>query len=98
MSFEIHMYSAVAKAATGQRYPMLVFLRQVAHSEHDLAAAAAAAQNIGWTDVDVTKAGTLPPDASEQMDAPIRAAYAAAVERGVGLMVFETAVQAAPGQ
>lgn len=102
MSFEIHMYSAVARAfevervAQGQHHPMLIFLRQPAHAEHDLGGAAAVAEKAGWTEVDITKAGTLPPDAGEQMEGPIRLAYAAAVEAGEGLMVFETPVKAAP--
>lgn len=96
MRFEIHMYSAVAKAASGQRHPMLVFLRQAEHSEHDLAAAAAVVQNDGFTEVDITRAGTLPPEAHAQMDGAVRAACAAAVERGAGLMVFEAPVQPAP--
>ncbi|MGQ0700692.1 MAG: hypothetical protein ACT4PZ_20930 [Panacagrimonas sp.] len=102
MSFEIHMYSAVARLETaepyavGQRHPMLMFVRQPEDSEHDLAAAAAIATKAGWVEVDITKAGTLPPDAGASMDGPIRAAYVSAVERGEGLMVFETAVRPAP--
>lgn len=102
MSFEIHMYSAVARAVTaesfksGLHHPMLIFLRQAANAQHDLAAAAAIAASAGWTEVDITKAGTLPPDAGAQMEGAIREAYAAAVECGEGLMVFDAAVKAAP--
>lgn len=102
MSFEIHMYSAVARAETaasfetGQQHPMLIFLRQAEHAQHDLAAAAAVATEAGWTGVDITRAGTLPPGAGAQMDGPILAAYTTAVEHGEGLMVFDAAVKVAP--
>lgn len=102
MSFEIHMYSAVAQAKTadgyteGQRHPMLVFLRHPQDTDHDLGRAAAAAQRLGWIEVDITKAGTLPPDAADSMDGPIRAAHDAAVETGEGVLVFDAPVRPAP--
>lgn len=102
MSFEIHMYSAVARAfevervAQGQHHPMLIFLRQAEDEDHDLGRAAVVAEKRGWTEVDITKAGTLPPDAAAQMEGPILLAYTAAVERGEGLMVYETPVKVAP--
>ncbi len=98
MSFEIHMYSAVARAfevervAQGQHHPMLIFLRQSANEEHDLGRAAAVAERLGWTEVDITRAGTLPPEAGAQMEGPVRLAYSAAVEHGEGLMMYETPV------
>lgn len=102
MSFEIHMYSAVAKAvavanrAPGQHGPMLIFVRQSQGSTHDLAAAAAVATREGWSEVDITKAGVLPADAGEAMDGAIRQAYEAAVQDGTGLMAYEVAVRPAP--
>lgn len=102
MSFEIHMYSAVARAvavasrAPGQHGPMLIFVRQAAGTAHDLAAAAAVATREGWEEVDITKAGVLPDDAGATMDGPIRAAYLAAVDSGSGLMVFDVTVRPAP--
>lgn len=102
MSFEIHMYSAVARAfevervAQGQHHPMLIFLRHAEHEDHDLGRAAAVAEKLGWTEVDITKAGTLPTEAGAQMEGPIRLAYTAAVEHGEGLMVYQTPVKVAP--
>jgi hypothetical protein len=99
---EIHMFSAVAEAGAGcgfphgERHPMLVFVRQRPGSPHDLAAAAAAAAAAGWGEVDITRAGTLPPDAADAMDPTVLAAYARAVESGTGLTVFEAVVEAAP--
>jgi hypothetical protein len=99
---EIHMFSAVAEAgagcgfAHGERHPMLIFVRQPPGSAHDLAAAAAAANAAGWREVDITRAGTLPPDASDAMDPTVQAAYARAVDVGAGLTVFEAVVEAAP--
>lgn len=99
---EIHMFSAVAEAtadapyAAGECHPMLIFVRQVAGSEHDLAAAAAAAAQQGWIEIDITRAGTLPPDAGESMEEPLLGAYRDAVENGRGLTVFEATVRPAP--
>lgn len=102
MNAEIHMYSAVGKVGTvpgcaaGDHHPLLIFLRQNVASEHDLGAAAAAATQRGWNDVDITRAGTLPADAGASMGGAIRDAYEAAVETGEGLMVFAATVQPAP--
>ena len=102
MSHEIHMFSAVAQAASvqgiapGECRPMLIFLRQQVGDVHDLAAAAAAARVEGWMEVDITRAGTLPPDASEAMDEAVLSAYRRAVESGVGLRVFDAVVRPAP--
>lgn len=101
-SHEMHMFSAVAEAGAGcgfppgERHPMLIFVRQRPGSAHDLAAAAAAAGAAGWREIDITRAGTLPPDASDAMDPVVQAAYARAVETGAGLTVFEAVVKAAP--
>ena len=101
-SHEIHMFSAVAEAGAGcgfphgERHPMLIFVRQPPDSAHDLAAAAAAAGAAGWREVDITRAGTLPPDAADAMDPIVKAAYVRAVEGGAGLTVFEAVVKAAP--
>lgn len=102
MSHEIHMFSAVAESATvrdvpaGEHRPMLIFLRQPPGTHHDMASAAAAAQSLGWVEVDITRAGTLPPDAGESMDDAVLAAYRLAVETGVGLNIFAAAVKPAP--
>ena len=102
MSHEIHMFSAVAEAGAGcgfppgERHPMLIFVRQSPGSEHDLSAAAAAATHAGWHEIDITRAGTLPPDAADAMDPTVLAAYRRAVEGGAGLTVFEAVVKAAP--
>ena len=101
MSFEIHMYSAVAQATdhsgfpAGELHPLLIFLRQASGSDHDTPAAAAAAAKAGWTRVDVTKAGTLPEDAGATMADPVRAAYVSAVEGGAGVMAFDAVVKPA---
>lgn len=99
---EIHMFSAVAQAAddgayaAGERHPMLIFVRQPADCEHDLAAAAAAASREGWIEIDITRAGTLPPDAGESMEEPVLGAYRRAIEDGAGLTVFDAVVRPAP--
>lgn len=104
MSFEIHMYSAVAVAtdrtgfATGERHPLLVFLRQAVASEHDTAGAVKAASQAGWIGVDITKAGTLPDDAGATMADPVRSAYVSAVEGGAGVLAFDAIVKPAPRQ
>jgi hypothetical protein len=103
-SHEIHMFSAVAEAGAGcgfphgERHPMLIFVRQRPGSAHDLAAAAAAAGSAGWREIDITRAGTLPADASAAMDPTVKAAYARALDSGTGLTVFEAVVKAAPRQ
>lgn len=97
MSTEIHMFLAVAQAAApgryplGERHPMLIFVRQAPGSEHDFAAAEAAALKAGWADVDFTKAGTLPPEAAAA-DEPFRSCYAAALADGDAIMVYADAV------
>jgi len=102
MSYEIHMFSAVAQSATvadvpaGEHHPMLIFLRQNPDCGHDLAAAAEVARGLGWVEVDITRAGTLPGDAGESMDEVVLAAYRSAVENGAGLRVFPTVVKPAP--
>jgi hypothetical protein len=102
MNHEIHMYSAVALATAtsgypeGQRHPLLIFLRQEAHSEHDLLRAESAAVGLGWDEVDITRAGTLPPDAGATMNEPVHSAYVAAVEGGQGVLAFPDVVKAAP--
>lgn len=99
---EIHMFSAVAEAGAGcgyppgERHPMLIFVRQRPGSPHDLAAAAAAAKAAGWREVDITRAGTLPPDAGDAMDPVVKAAHERAVHAGAGLTVFEAVVRPAP--
>ena len=99
---EIHMFSAVAEAGAGcgyphgERHPMLIFVRQTPGGPHDLPAAAAAAAAAGWREIDITRAGTLPPDASDGMDPIVHAAYARAVASGAGLTVFEAVVRPAP--
>lgn len=101
MSFEIHMYMAVALATEacgalcGERHPMLVFLRQTA-AEHDLTGAEAVVLEAGWSEVDITRAGTLPVDAPEQMDALFRSHYETALRDGWSLLVYDTVVQPAP--
>ena len=100
--YEIHMFSAVAEAGPasgyppGEQHPMLIFVRQAPDSAHDLAAAAACAMRAGWTEVDITRAGTLPPDAHASMEEPVLGAYRGAVERGAELTVFAAVVKAAP--
>lgn len=102
MSFEIHMYSAVALATAatvqraGQHHPLLIFLRQSPNSEHDLARAAGAASAQGWDEVDITRAGTLPADAGEAMEEPVRGAYVRAIEIGEGVLAFPAVVKPAP--
>ena len=102
MGFEIHMYMAVAKAETatgypvGECHPALVFLRQTESSEHDLSAAERVLLDAGWTEVDFTKAGTLPNDAQEQMTEPFGSRYRSAVELGYALLIYDTVVKPAP--
>jgi hypothetical protein len=102
MDFEIHLYMAVARSVTAHAYlpdehhPMLVFLRQPPGSAHDFDAAEQVILRGGWSEVDFTKAGILPPDAGERKDEPYASCYAAAVEDGDSLMVYDTVVQPAP--
>ncbi|MGQ0622149.1 MAG: hypothetical protein ACT4QA_19920 [Panacagrimonas sp.] len=104
MEFEIHMYLAVGKAADGAAYPrdelhpMLIFLRQPTGSEHDLSVAESVALASGWTELDFTKAGTLPDDAQDQMEESFRACYRAAAEMGEAIMVYPAAVRPAKGK
>lgn len=102
-AIEIHMFSAVARATQavagrtpGQHHPLLIFVRQAADTEHDLAAAAAVAESQGWDGVDITRAGTLPPDAEAQMQEPLLGVYRAALQDGRGLIAFEAVVRPAP--
>ena len=100
--YEIHMFSAVAEAGAGcgfphgERHPMLIFVRQAPGTPHAMATAAATATDAGWREVDITRAGTLPPDASDSMDPIVQAAYARAVDGGAGLTVFDAVVKPAP--
>lgn len=102
MNFEVHMYSAVALATAtsgypeGERHPLLIFLRQESGSEHDVLRAESAAVGLGWDEVDITRAGTLPSDAGATMEDPVRGAYVAAVECGQGVLAFPDIVQPAP--
>lgn len=102
MSFEIHMYMAVARAETtekypaGERHPVLVFLRQREHAEHDFSAAESVASEAGWAEVDFTKAGILPAEAEETMEEVFRSHYRAALNVGKSLLVYETVVRPAP--
>lgn len=102
MSFEVHLYAAVAMAesaeshAAGQRHPMLVFLRQPVGTEHDLPAAAAVAESAGWVEVDFTKAGVLPAEAEPTMDEGFRTHYLAALDAGHSLLVYDSVVRPAP--
>lgn len=100
---EIHMFSAVARATdaaagrrAGDHHPLLIFLRQAPDEAHDLAAAAQAAEALGWDEVDITRAGTLPPDAADSMQDPVLGAYRAAVASGTGVVVFDATVRPAP--
>lgn len=102
MSSEIHLYMAVARSATaepypaGERHPVLVFLRQAEHSEHDFPAAETVAVKAGWSDVDFTKAGILPAEAEATMDERFRSHYRAALNDGDSLLVYDTVVRPAP--
>jgi hypothetical protein len=102
MNHEIHMFSAVAVATAtsgfpeGEHHPMLIFVRQPPDTGHDLAAAASVATQAGWIEVDITRAGTLPPDAPESMGEAVCGAYSSAVETGAGMTVFAAVVRAAP--
>lgn len=103
MSSEIHLYMAVARSGTavpypaGERHPVLVFLRQAEHSEHDFPAAETVAVEAGWSDVDFTRAGTLPADAEPTMEAVFRSHYRAALSDGASLLVYDTVVRPAAG-
>ena len=98
------MYSAVALATAtsgypeGERHPLLIFLRQEARSEHDMLRAESAAVGLGWDEVDITRAGTLPVDAGATMQEPVRGAYVAAVEGGQGVLAFPDVVKPAPNK
>lgn len=102
MEFEIHLYMAVAKAETatgyavGECHPALVFLRQPEASEHDLPAAERVLLDAGWTEIDFTKAGTLPHEAQEQMTEPFGSRYRSAVELGQALLIYDSVVKPAP--
>lgn len=99
---EIHMFLAVARCATegrypvGEHHPMLVFIRQEPATDHDFNAAELAALRGGWTEIDFTRAGTLPPEAAQQTDEPFASCYAEAVAKGYALMVYNTSVQPRP--
>jgi hypothetical protein len=99
---QIHLYAAVACARAvpdrraGDRHPLLVFLRQPPGAAHDLAAAAAVAQAAGWTEVDITRAGILPPDAGEQAQGPYVEPYGAAWRDGAAMLVYDAVVAPAP--
>ncbi len=102
MEFEIHLYMAVARAAhappyrSGDRHPVLVFLRHPIGSAHDLSAAESVALEAGWTEVDFTKAGTLPSDAQAEMEEPFASRYRSAMQNGAALLVYDTVVKPAP--
>ncbi len=99
---EIHMFSAVAEAGAdcaypnGERHPLLIFVRQAPGHAHDMGAAAAAATREGWIEVDITRAGTLPFDASDSMEPRVLEAYRRAVRNVTGMVVFEAVVKPAP--
>lgn len=101
VEFEIHMYLAIGKAGEaqgadpGELRPLLIFLRQPLGQAHDFEAAAVVATARGWTDLDFTKAGTLPQDAPESMQPAHRTCYLEALDRGEALMVYPAAVQPA---
>lgn len=101
--FEVHMFSAVARASArtpgrtpGHHHPLLIFVRQPAGSDHDLAAAAATAAAQGWDEVDITRAGTLPPDVETQIQEPVRSVYLATLAQGRAMVAFDAVVQPAP--
>lgn len=102
--FEIHMFMAVARVAragrfpVGEHHPMLVLLRQHAGSDHDFDAAELAVLRGGWTEIDFTKAGTLPPEAAQQTDEPFASCYAEALRDGSSLMVYDTIVEPKPAE
>jgi hypothetical protein len=102
MTDEVHLFMAVARAAStgrypaGEHHPMLVFVRQRAGDDHDWAAAELVALRGGWTEIDFTKAGILPPEAADQPEEPFRSCYAEAVAQGSSIMVYETVVQPKP--
>ena len=101
-SDQIHLYAAVACAHTvpdrraGDRHPLLVFLRQPLGAAHDLAAAAAVARAAGWTEVDITRAGILPPDAGAQAQGPYVEPYGTAWRDGAAMLVYDAVVAPAP--
>ncbi len=100
--YEIHMFMCVAKVARAGRYPLdehhpiLVLIRQPAGCDHDMDAAELAVLRGGWTEIDFTRAGTLPPEAAQQTDEPFRSCYLEAVEKGSSLMVYDTIVTPKP--
>ena len=100
--YEIHMFAAVARMAAdgrypaGEQHPLLVFVRQAPGTDHDFDTAEDIANRNGWTDVDFTKAGTLPDDAGENHVEPFHGCYMDAVDKGEAILVYDTPVKPAP--
>jgi hypothetical protein len=99
---EIHMFMAIGRATEGTRYPpgerhpILIMTRQLAGTGHDWDAAGEIAEKAGWTELDFTKAGTLPADAGEQTQEPFHSCHVAAQRDGGSLLVYDTVVSPAP--
>jgi hypothetical protein len=100
---EVHMFSAVAKATPasgwpeGELHPLLVLVRQSRHEEHDFGRAESLVAGLGWVDIDITRAGTLPDDARQTMDARMRTCYDTALSDGGAVLVYANVVRPAHG-
>jgi hypothetical protein len=94
--FDVHLFQATAKASTatpgmprpGDRHAMLVFIRQDRDTEHDWAAAEAGVCKAGWTEVSITRAGTLSSEAMNGKGADFVGAFEYAMNGGCGLIVY----------
>jgi hypothetical protein len=94
--FDVHLFQATAKAGTatpgthrpGDRHAMLVFIRQDRGTEHDWAAAEAGVCEAGWTEVSITRGGTLSAETMNGKGADFVDAFEYAMNGGCGLIVY----------
>jgi hypothetical protein len=67
---------------------MLVFIRQDRDTEHDWTAAEAGVCEAGWTEVSITRAGTLSAENMNDKGTDFVAAFEYAMNGGCGLIVY----------
>lgn len=98
--FDVHLFSAIAKAGTatpgafcpGNRHAMLAFIRQPHGMEHDWVAAEAGICNAGWVEVSISRAETLSAENLNGKDKCFMGAFEQAMNGGFGLIVYSDPV------
>lgn len=98
---EVHIFMAVAKAsagnelgyASGQKHALLIFVRQPYGSDHDWTRAEEIATNSGWSDVDISKAGSIESENVNGKDEIISASYEEALEAGSSIIAYSDPVE-----